>query len=204
MSFSKPLNTAKWSMIHIVYFGGKVIHILNLSFHLFFQCKAVIWSYLQVVSVVVKLQQSVQVTAKNYLLPCGLWGFFTLNDRSSTSFSPFWGNQTRKQFITRPSFVPWHCEGNKTLFFFFPGNSGSKSSRGRSNWNNTDCLLPLRAGLTPVPSSCTRATYIAYLGCYLVAAEKKKKVLGKKWLNFHARIVQLIKWWRLYVLPAAK
>lgn len=88
----------------------------------------------------------------------------------------FWRQPNWKQLITRLLFV--------TLLFFFlikailvPKNR----SRGRSNWNNTYCLLPLTADLISLLFPCTRANYAAYLGFYLVAAQKTCVEIKMTW-----------------------
>lgn len=97
---------------------------------------------------------------------------------------PFWRQPNWKKFITRLLFVTCHSEANKTLFIFFnPSHSGSKNrSRGRSNWNNTYCLLPFTADLISVLPPCTRAKYTAYLGFYLVAAQKNCVEIKMAWV----------------------
>lgn len=109
-------------MICIVYFGRKVISILNLQFYLFFQHKAVILLYLQVVSAVVK-QEVIHILCKllmrtiYYPVDCGA---ISLKLQVFYFLLPFLRQPNQKaihyQAISNSLPVPWHCEGNKPLF----------------------------------------------------------------------------------------
>lgn len=54
--------------------------------------------------------------------------------------------------------------------FFSQGILAAKTEVEAGAIEIIDCLLPLRAGITLVPFPCARASYVAYLGCYLVTA----------------------------------
>lgn len=144
------------------------------------------WSHLQVVSAVAKLA-AIHILCKlltktiYYPVDCRE---FHLKWQIFFFLIPFWRQPNWKKFITRLLFVTCHSEANKTLFIFFnPSHSGSKNrSRGRSNWNNTYCLLPFTADLISVLPPCTRAKYTAYLGFYLVGAQKNCVEIKMAWV----------------------